>query len=119
MIKKIFASALILVILFLLIYFVPEMHWKLEYKNSNRTIFALNDFYKACGRFPTTAEGLALLKQNSPCDISGWVAPAFEFENGYGTKMEYESDGKKFKLVVKGIFGDVIRDESMITGAHE
>ena len=62
---------------------------------------ALTTYFRACGRYPTTDQGLKLLRKNdSSCNyVAAEKIIKNDFINGAKNPFIYISDGKSFKLL--------------------
>ncbi|OFZ31150.1 MAG: hypothetical protein A2622_00690 [Bdellovibrionales bacterium RIFCSPHIGHO2_01_FULL_40_29] len=115
---KLIAFVVVIYIAIELVLFIQHSDMRTSHKGRSKILFALQDFYKFCERFPTTEEGLIILKIGTECYSSKIIDSSDSFQNGYGNKFVYESDGKTFKLKSVGRFRDRITTESYFDNAQ-
>ena len=91
-----------------------EIDSKMQSEVAYNTLRHLNEYHKKCSKYPTTAEGLEVLKKGSSCYSPGKTNKKLVTENGYGYELVYESDGSKLILTSKSLFRDRVFTEEIL-----
>lgn len=109
--KKKTVWILIFVVLVLVIIFIPYFYdshnnrFHREYYRIRPILWSIREYEKACGKLPTTEEGLIKLKSYIACpgySPSERVIMS-DFKDIEGNPYIYQSDGKSFKFIINGI----------------